>query len=175
MSRILVVEPRNILRQAIGLALFPDHEVQMAAWLSDSHATVAQEFDLVIVDAAASRATNTNTLNSQLVRAVQSWKVPTIWIDDTGARQAPARDKLVVLTGPIQKESLQSAVTKCLGISFSKQNSTTSIPTKEPMATKEPRTAMASQGTGQQIIELVDVVAEPPESKKTKKQQTKTK
>ena len=54
MSRILVIEPRNILRQAIGLALFPDHEVQMAAWLSDSHATVAQEFDLVIVDAAAS-------------------------------------------------------------------------------------------------------------------------
>ena len=128
MSRILVVEPRNILRQAIGLALFPDHEVQMAAWLSDSHATVAQEFDLVIVDAAALRATN--TLNSQLVRAVQSWKVPTIWIDDTGARQAPARDKLVVLTGPIQKESLQSAVTKCLGISSSKQNSTTSIPAK---------------------------------------------
>jgi hypothetical protein len=55
MSRILVVEPRNILRQAIGLALFPDHEVQMAAWLSDRHATVAQEFDLVIVDSARCR------------------------------------------------------------------------------------------------------------------------
>ena len=40
---------------------------------------------------------------------------------------------------------------------------------------KEPRTATASQGTGPQIIELVDVVAEPPESRKTKKQQTKTK
>ena len=173
MSRILVVEPRNILRQAIGLALFPDHEVQMAAWLSDSDATVAQEFDLVIVDSAALRATN--TLNSQLVRAVQSWKVPTIWIDDTGARQAPARDKLVVLTGPIQKESLQSAVTKCLGISSAKQNSTTSIPAKVPMATKEPRTATASQGTAPQIIELVDVVAEPSESRKTKKQPTKTK
>jgi hypothetical protein len=173
MSRILVVEPRNILRQAIGLALFSDHEVQMAASLSDSHVTVAQEFDLVIVDSAALRATN--TLSSQLVRAVQSWKVPTIWIDDTGARQAPARDKLVVLTGPIQKESLQSAVTKCLGISSSKQNSTTSIPAKEPMATKEPRTSTASQGTGPQIIELVDVVAEPPESRKAKKQQNKTK
>jgi len=145
----------------------------MAALLSDSNATVAQEFDLVIIDSAALRATN--TLSSQLVRAVQSWKVPTIWIDDTGARQAPARDKLVVLTGPIQKESLQSAVTKCLGSSSSKQNSTTSVSAKEPMATKEPRTATASQGTGPQIIELVDVVAEPPESRKTKKQQTKTK
>jgi hypothetical protein len=172
MSRILVIEPRNILRQAINLALFPDHEVHMTASLSDNHVTVAQEFDLIIVDSAALRATN--TLSSQLVRAVQSWTVPTVWIDDTGARQAPVRDKLVVLTGPIQKESLQSAVTKCLGISSSKQNSTTSVPVKEPIATKEPTTATTPQNTGPQIIELVDVVAEPPESRKNKKQ-TKTK
>ena len=33
MSRILVVEPRNVLRQAISLALFPDHEVQTATFL----------------------------------------------------------------------------------------------------------------------------------------------
>jgi DNA-binding NtrC family response regulator len=173
MSRILVVEPRNILRQAISLALFPDHEVQMATFVSDSDAAVAKDFDLVIIDSAALR--EANALSSQLIRAVQGWKVPTIWIDDTGGGQAPARDKLVVLTRPVQKDSLQSAVAKCLGISSSKQNSTTSIPAKEPMATKEPRTATASQGTGPQIIELVDVVAEPPESRKTKKQQTKTK
>lgn len=173
MSRILVIEPRNILRQAIGLALFPDHEVQMAALLSDSHATVAQEFDLVIIDSAALRATNTSS--SQLVRAVRSWKVPTIWIDDSGARQVPTRDKLVVLTGPIQKESLQSAISKCLGLLSSKQNSTSSIPAREPVATKKPKTATAFQDMGPQIIELVDVVAEPPESRKTKKPQTKTK
>src|SRR5262245_66231678 len=113
MSRILVVEPRNILRQAIGLALFPDHEVQMASLLSEGDAAMAQEFDLVIIDSAGLRATN--SLSSQLVRAVQSWKVPTLWIDDTGARQVPALDKLVVLTGPIQKESLESAVTECHG------------------------------------------------------------
>jgi len=173
MSRILVVEPRNILRQAISLALFPDHEVQTATFLSDSNAAVAKEFDLVIIDSAALH--ETKTLNNQILRAVQGWKVPTIWIDDTGGRQPPGRDNLVILTGPIQKDTLQSAVAKCLGISSSKQNGTAGILAKEPMATKETRTATASQGTGPQIIELVDVVAEPPESRKNKKQQTKTK
>ena len=57
MSRILVVEPRNILRQAISLALFPDHEVQMATFLPDSNAAAVKEFDLVIIDSAALRET----------------------------------------------------------------------------------------------------------------------
>ena len=168
MSRIFVVEPRSMLRQAISLALFPDHEVQMAALWSGSNATVAQEFDLVIIDAAALRAAS--RFSSQLIRAVQSWTVPTIWIDDTGEREAPAREGLVVLMGPIQKESLQSAVTKCLSISSSKR--TTSIAAKESM-TKEPSATMP-QSTSPQIIELVDVVEEPPASRKNRKQ-TKTK
>src|SRR5215510_4743398 len=138
MSRILVVEPRSMLGQAISLALFPDHEVQMAALWSGSHATLAKEFDLVIIDAAALRAAN--TFSSRLIRAVESWTVPTIWIDDTGAREPPPRDGLVVLTGPIQKERLQSAVTECLGISPSKR--TMGVAAKESMTTKEPSATM---------------------------------
>ena len=172
MSKILVVEPRNMLQQAISLALFPDHEVQMSPLLSEGDAAMAQEFDLVIIDSAGLRATN--SLSSQLVRAVQSWKVPTIWIDDAAARQAPVRDKLLVLNGPIQKEGLQSAVTKCLGALPSKLDSTASTSAKGSMATKEVRTP-AYQNSGPQIIELVDVVAEPPESRKNRKQQIKTK
>src|SRR5262245_16912726 len=146
MSKILVVEPRNILRQAISLALFPDHEVQMSPLLSEGDAAMAQEFDLVIIDSAGLRATN--SLSSQLVRAVQSWKVPTIWIDDAAARQAPVRDKLVVLNGPIQKESLQSAVTKCLGASPSKLDGTTSTSAKKSMAKTEVRNVTAFTSTG---------------------------
>ena len=41
------------MRQAISLALFPDHEVQSAALLSDSNAALVKEFDLVIIDSAA--------------------------------------------------------------------------------------------------------------------------
>ena len=137
----------------------------MAALWSGSSATLPQEFDLVIIDAAALRASN--TFSSQLVRAVESWAVPTIWIDDTGARQAPSREGLVVLTGSIQKESLQSAVKKCLDGSSTKR--ATSMAAKESMTTKELSAAMP-QSTGPQIIELVDVVEEPPASRKTRKQ-----
>jgi hypothetical protein len=173
MSRVLVIEPRNILRQAISLALFPDHEVQTATFLPDGNAAAAKEFDLVIIDSAALRETSTSS--SQIFRTVQGWKVPTIWIDDTGGRQAPARDNLVMLTGPIQKDTLQSAVAKCLGISSSKQNGSAGILAKERMTTKESTTVAVSQVTGPQVIELVDVVAEPPARRKSKKQQTKTK
>jgi hypothetical protein len=105
---------------------------------------------------------------------VQGWKVPTIWIDDTGGDQAPAYDQLVVLTRPIQKDTLQSAVANCLGISSSKQNGTAGMLAKERKVTKQAITAAVSQSAGTQVIELVDVVAEPPERRKSK-QQTKTK
>ena len=172
MSKILVVEPRNVLRQAISLALFPDHEVQTATFLSDSNAAIAKEFDLVIIDSEALGETSNSS--SQLIRTVQGWKVPTIWIDDTGGDQAPAYDQLVVLTRPIQKDTLQSAVANCLGISSSKQNGTAAMLAKERKVTKEAITAAVSQSAGTQVIELVDVVAEPPERRKSK-QQTKTK
>ena len=172
MSKILVVEPRNVLRQAISLALFPDHEVQTATFLSDSNAAIAKEFDLVIIDSEALGETSNSS--SQLIRTVQGWKVPTIWIDDTGGDQAPAYDQLVVLTRPIQKDTLQSAVANCLGISSSKQNGTAAMLAKERKVTKQAITAAVSQSAGTQVIELVDVVAEPPERRKSK-QQTKTK
>ena len=172
MSKILVVEPRNVLRQAISLALFPDHEVQTATFLSDSNAAIAKEFDLVIIDSEALGETSNSS--SQLIRTVQGWKVPTIWIDDTGGDQAPAYDQLLVLTRPIQKDTLQSAVANCLGISSSKQNGTVGMLAKERKVTKEAITAAVSQSAGPQVIELVDVVAEPPERRKSK-QQTKTK
>src|SRR5262249_41620458 len=99
----------------------------------------------------------------------------TIWIDDGTARQAPARDKLVVLSGPIQKESLQSAVTKCLSAPPSKLHDTTGTSAKESMAGEKEKTGTGTHSLGLQNIELVDVVAEPPESKKNRKQQIKTK
>jgi DNA-binding NtrC family response regulator len=172
MSRILVIEPRNILRQAISLALFPDHEVQTATFLSDNNVAVVKEFDLVIIDSGALGETSNSS--RQLIRTVQGWKVPTIWIDDTGDGQAHAYDQLVVLTRPIQKDALQSVVAKCLDMSSSKQKGITSIAVNKRMTTKEARTVAAPQVTDPQVIELVDVVAEPPERRKDKKQQTKT-
>jgi DNA-binding NtrC family response regulator len=173
MSRILVVEPRNILRQAISLALFPDHEVQFVALLSDSNVVVAKEFDLVIIDSAAlSEIGNSST---EILKRLQGWKIPTIWIDDTGRGQIPAHDKLIVLTSPIQKDTLQSAITKCLDRSPSEQSGTARTPATERRATREARNVAAQQAVGPQIIELVDVVAEPPARRKSKIQGRRTK
>lgn len=163
MSRILVVEPRHILRQAISLALSRDHEVQVATGLSDSHTAESLECDLVIIDAAALRDTS---YASRLVPTVRAWKVPTIWIDDAEGGQTPARDKLVVLNTPIQKGTLQSVVATCLGMSSAKQNGVPDVAVKEPTTRNHETAAAASQG--QQIIELVDVVTEPPERRKSK-------
>ena len=173
MSRILLVEPRHILRQAISLALFPDHEVQLAALLSDSNESVAKEVDLIIVDSSALGETGNS--RSSLLQKLQDWKVPTIWIDDTGDGQGPPHGKIVVLKSPIQKDALQSALAKCLDGSPANNNGTASMLAKGRTKTKETKTAAPSHTTGPQIIELVDVVAEPPERGKGKTQERKTK
>jgi hypothetical protein len=80
-----------------------------------------------------------------------------------------------VLKNPIQKDALQSAIKKFLEGSAANQNGTAVMPAKERMATKEARTAPASQATAPQIIELVDVVAEPPERRKSRTQERRTK
>ena len=162
MSRILVVAPRNILRQAISLALFPDHEVQLAALLSDSNVSVAKEFDLVIIDSAVFRATGESS--GEHLRKLREWKVPTVWIDDIGGDRTAGRDKFVVLTSPIQKDTLQSAITECLAGPSSKENRTATMTAMEQRTAKEGKIAEAA---GPQIIELVDVVAEPPERRKS--------
>ena len=161
MSRILVIEPRHILRQAISLALSRDHEVQVATLLSDNHVTESMGCDLVIIDAAALRDTSHA---GKLVPTVQAWKVPTIWIDDTGAGQTPVRDKLVVLNTPIQKDALQAVVATCLGMSSAKQDTSPNPAIAEPLTRNRETTGAAPRGA--QVIELVDVVAEPPEHKK---------
>ena len=174
MSKILVVEPRKILQQAIRLALCPDHEVQLDASLSDIEPSAIKNFDLAIIDAVALR--EVNVPSTQLLSAVQGWNIPKIWIDEAERVQAPSRSKVMVLTKPIQKETLQSAVATCLGASLSsKQNGTNRLSVKR--TTGSIGTTASDSGTtpAATIIELVDVVEESPERKKRSRQQRRTK
>ena len=171
MSKILVVEPRKILQQAIRLTLWPDHEVQLETNLTDKEPSAIKNFDLAIIDAGALR--NVSVLGTQLLRAVQGWKIPKIWIDEAERVQAPSRNKLMVLTKPIQKETLQSAVATCLGGSLpAKQNGTGRLSAKGATGAtaKDSRNPAVAP-----IIELVDVVEESPERKSHNQQQRKTK
>jgi hypothetical protein len=165
MSKILLVEPRNILRQALSLALFADHEVHLASGLPDRDAAGALGCDLVIIDAAALR--ETGHAKSDLVATVQGWKVPTLWIDDPEGNQGSARADLVVLARPIRKDALQQAIAECLQMVSIQANRAPSLGVKGEQAAKEETTTAMAQHS--QVIELVDVVAEAPESRKSKK------
>jgi hypothetical protein len=168
-----VVEPRKILQQAIRLALCQDHEVQLDESLSDTEPS-AINFDLAIVDAAALR--EINVLSTPLLRAVQGWKIPKIWIDEAERVQASSRYKLMVLTKPIQKETLQSAVATCLDASLSsKQNGTTRLSAKRTTGSIGTTASDSVTTPAATIIELVDVVEESPEHKSHSRQQRKTK
>jgi hypothetical protein len=172
MSRILVVEPRKILQQAIRLALCPDHEVQLDANLSDKEPAAVMDFDLAIIDAAALR--ELNVPRTQVLRAVQAWTIPKIWIDEAGRTQAP--NELRVLTKPLDKDTLQAAVATCLGAALSsKQNGTNELPAKETIRSTRTTASDPSTTAEVPIIDLVDVVEEPPAHHRYGRRQRKTK
>jgi hypothetical protein len=174
MSKILVIEPRKMLQQAICLALCPDHEVQLDANLSDKKPIAIKDYDLAIIDAAALR--DTNVLNTPNLRVMEEWKIPKIWIDEAERVQAPRHNKFVVLTKPIQKETLQSAVATCLAASVAgRQNGTNRQSTQDLTGSGGTAASDSSMTAGPAIIELVDVVEEPPERKSQSRQQRKTK
>jgi DNA-binding NtrC family response regulator len=172
MSRILIVEPRDILRQAILLALFPEHEVQSVPQLVDDNEALTKDCDLLIVGASALSGAASSC--HPVLRKLQERKIPMIWIDDPGDSQTLPHGKIVVLKSPIQKDTLESAVAKCLDGSPANHNRTASMPAKGQTTTRETKTAAASHTAGPQIIELVDVVAEPPERGKGKTQERRT-
>jgi hypothetical protein len=112
MSKILVVERHRMLQQAIALALFPEHEVKIRSAIPESSELTG--FDAVIVDVGSIGESDGDF--EPAIRAVQSWKVPTVWVQGSSNRQTPQREKLVSLNPPIEKEVLLSALAECLGI-----------------------------------------------------------
>ncbi len=111
MSKILVVEPHRMLQQAIALALFPEHEVKIGAAIPESSAL--RDFDAVIVDLGP--LGEPDEAFAQGVRAVQSWKVPTVWVQGSSNEPTPQRENLIPINMPIEKEVLLSALAECLG------------------------------------------------------------
>ena len=111
MSKILVVEAHRMLQQAIALALFPEHEIKIASAIPESSAL--KDFDAVIVDLGP--LGEPNEAFAQGVRAVQSWKVPTVWVRGSSHGPTPQRENLIPINMPIEKEVLLSALAECLG------------------------------------------------------------
>ena len=177
MSKILVIQPHKMLQQAIALSLFPDHELQMAESIPDSSAV--KDFDALIIDAASLK--ETNGLSAPGIRAVQGWKVPTIWIEGAESSQTPSRDNLVRIKRPIAREALLSALAECLGRSFGPKRSAPATEARQgersssKAAAKEKKSSASATAQQARFIELVEVVEEGPGVKKGKAQERKKK
>jgi len=137
------------LQQAIALSLFPEHDVQVAE-TADASAIGAlkDDIDLVIVDAAALRASD--KLSPEMTRALEASPVPIVWIDESDSSH-PKRDKLAVVLKPIESGALQTALADLLAPASAR---------KERKAS--PRKSKA--GSEPELIDLVEVVEEEPPS-----------
>ena len=175
MSRILVIEPRRMLRQAIVSSLFPENDVQLVEFLPESSAV--NDFDVMIVDAASLR--ETKGLRLQGLGALLSLGIPTIWIEGGESGQIPARDQVFVLQKPLSRESLLSALGQCRGISSVVKRNGTVV--RHPKGGRSPSQGVAEEkklagaANTAEIIELVDVVEEGADPGKAKTHQKKQK
>ena len=163
MSRILAVEPHRILQQALVVALFPEHQVQMFSRIPEAEALAAA--DLLIIDAAALKSCN--ALSNRETRAVQSSHIPVVWIDaEPPAADEAAFTKLVGLTPPLKRDDLRAAAAECLRLSSAAEQFATAKPARA-VATKtkmiEPKSGSAGPGDDKAFIELVDVFEETME------------
>ena len=177
MGKVLLIEPQKILRQAISLSLFPQHEVQVEEGFGASQLGSLKDYDLLIVDGAALR--ESKQLTAEVTRAIQGCKTPTLWLEDDATSHAPRRERLTIVKKPIEREPFQSVVDAFLSPETSPKRRVTSsavasarAETHSREAKKKP--AAPSQQGSFQFIDLVDVVEEKPSPRQGKKSTRKS-
>ncbi len=159
MGTILLIEPHRVLQQAIALSLFPGHDVRVEDGAGASTAAVLDGMDLVIVDAAALRASG--RLSPELARAIQGSSLPTLWIDENESADPPKRDKLVVVMKPIENAAFQSALADLLSGSRPQQE-------RKKAAPGEQKTQAAKgEKAKPEPIDLVEIVEEESSAEKS--------
>ena len=147
MAKVLLIAPPKILRHAITLALFPEHEVYAEESLKAERTGSLKDYDLLIVDGAS--VPQDGQLTAELTRAIHNSKTPTLWLEEEGSSNPPKREKLMILKKPVEKDAFQAAVDRLLS---------PEVP---------PRKRQGSP------IELVDVVEEAPASRQKPKGKAK--
>ena len=154
MGKILLIEPRKVMQQAIVLSLFPEHETEVMETCPESGATALKDFDLIIVDASALR--DADKLGPGQLRSVQNWKIPTLWLEDNESGRVPNREKLVVVKKPIELEALRSALASFLYPQSAALGQKEAVSKKTSAGEKK----SAESSDAESVIELVEVVDE---------------
>jgi len=157
MSKLLLIEPDRMLRQAFTVALSPEFEIQVVNSIADA---APNDFDALIVDAAALQEREPQS--APVIRPLAAWHLPIIWIDSDQSAQAPDHDRCIRFNRPVSKELLRRALAQCLSAvavpeSSSGLRAETRKTARRPKRnTKEARNS--ATGEGANVIELVDVV-----------------
>ena len=162
MSRILLIEPDRMLRYALTIALYPEHQVAAALAVPDVATT---DFDLLIVDAAALQ--ERNLLSARERQWLKEWKLPLLWFGPDAALAQSERDRWLRLQAPLSKEILRRALAQCLGVNVAAKvmvAQTAQLPVDAPAIAKPKarKKKTAEVNDGKIFIELVDIVEEEP-------------
>jgi hypothetical protein len=151
-----------MLRHALTIALFPEHQVAAASALPDA---ATKDFDLLIVDAAALQ--ERNLLSARERERLKAWKLPLLWFGPDAALSESDLDRWVRLQAPLSKEILRRALAQCLGTSVDAKvivAQTARLPVDAPAITKPKagKKKTAEPSDRKTFIELVDIVDEKP-------------
>lgn len=147
MAKVLVIAAPKILRHALTLALFPEHEVRGEESLNAEKTASIKDYDLLIVDGAS--CPQHGRLTGELARAIRDAKIPILWLEEEGFSNPPEREKLRIVKKPVEREAFRSAVDRLLSPDAPRRNRQSSP------------------------IELVDVVEEAPAGRQRPKGKAK--
>ncbi|MBI4489453.1 MAG: hypothetical protein HY694_10250 [Deltaproteobacteria bacterium] len=178
MGKILLIERHRVLRQAITFSLFPEHEVEVGESISASKVGSLKDYDLLIVDGASLR--QRGQLTPEFARAIQSCKIPTIWLEDEEPSHPPKREKLLVVKKPIEREAFLSSLDSLLsGQTTKRERAASHVPMSgkadTPKEVTKTKQVEATQQATFEFIDLVDVVEEQPPPSQGRKPPRKSK
>ena len=156
MSKVLLIEPDKMLRQAFTVALFPEFQIEVVEAMPDA---APKDVDAMIVDAAALHEL---PKSARIVRAVTGWHLPIIWIDGDQPGPAPDPARCIRLKRPVAKEALRRALAQCLSVTAAPKSTVSAEPAKTPLGkkTRTKKAADIATSENRNFIELVDVVEE---------------
>ena len=124
--------------------------------------------DLLVIDAAALR--EARQLTSQVIRSVQSCTTPVLWLDDDQAPDPPKRQKLEVVTRPIEREAFHSALEALLtGKSRLKGRASAEAKARTGGEKVKEKKRASGKQSSEEPIDLFDVVEEERKPAKPKR------
>jgi len=159
MSKLLLVEPDKMLRQAFIFALYPEFEIQVFEALPDA---TPKDVDVLIVDASAWLKQDPESVPR--IAAVAKWHLPIIWIDADPPAQNAKPAHITRLKAPVAKDVLRRTLAQCLmSPGAAKADDVPSAHAAKSAPRPKPKSKNTMDNTSSEsrtFIELVDVVEE---------------